>query len=200
MCRLRMVAPQLKEPMPVVIVLAAGLSQRFRKAGGSTDKLDALLGDMSVMDHVLASVRASGLLWHVVDRSHTAHLAHQGMGTSIACGVAATANASGWLVLPADLPLICPDTLRAVADAMRQHAVVVPRYRGLRGHPVGFRFECRDELLALSCDMGAKRLVERFGHIDLEVEDLGSVLDVDTPQALNEVKKVLKIGHSELTQ
>lgn len=184
---------------PVVIVLAAGLGERYRLAGGSTDKLDALLGDVPVREHVLASVRASGLPWHVVERSHTAHLAQPGMGASIACGVAATAQACGWLILPADLPLIQSATLRALVNAMRQHAVVVPRYRGQRGHPVGFGRECREALLALSGDKGAKQLFEQFGRADLNVADLGCVLDVDTPQALAWAQRCLDLGYRNLS-
>ncbi len=183
---------------PVVIVLAAGSGERYRQAGGGTDKLDALLGDVPVREHVMSSVRASGLPWHVVERSHTAHSAHPGMGTSIACGVAATAEACGWLILPADLPLIQPATLRALANAMQQHAVVVPRYRRQRGHPVGFGYECREALLALSGDIGAKKLIEQFEHIELKVADLGCVLDVDTPHALDWAQKFLDFGHRDM--
>jgi molybdenum cofactor cytidylyltransferase len=50
------------------------------------------------------------------------------MGDSIAAGVRATADAAGWLVLPGDLPLIQPATLRAVAQALARHPVVVPVY------------------------------------------------------------------------
>ena len=40
------------------------------------------------------------------------------MGDSIAAAVRATAQAPGWLVLPGDLPLIRPDTLRTMAAAL----------------------------------------------------------------------------------
>ena len=111
---------------PTVIVLAAGTGSRFRAHGGTSGKLQALLAGRPVLEHVLQAVRDSGLPWHVVTQEATASLSPQGMGTSIACGVAATAQSKGWLILPGDLPLIQAHSLRAVAQALATHAVVVP--------------------------------------------------------------------------
>ena len=111
---------------PTVIVLAAGTGSRFRAHGGTSGKLQALLAGRPVLEHVLQAVRDSGLPWHVVTQEATASLSPQGMGTSIASGVAATAQSTGWLILPGDLPLIQAHSLRAVALALATHAVVVP--------------------------------------------------------------------------
>ena len=170
--------------LPTVLILAAGRSERFRAASGGVDKLEADLGGRRVRDWVLDSVHRSGLPWHVVERSHTAHLNLPGMGDSIACGVAATAQAQGWLVLPADLPLVQASTILQVAQRLTTHAVVVPTWQGERGHPVGFAAVCRDDLLVLSGDSGARAVVQRFGAHLLPVDDAGCVFDVDTPEAL----------------
>lgn len=170
--------------LPLVIVLAAGKGERFKASGATQDKLQSLLCGQTVREHVLAAVRASGLPWHVVERTHTAHLTNPGMGDSIACGVAATPDAHGWLILPADLPLIQPQTLLAVAEALQQHAVVVPRYSGQQGHPVGFAPLCRDALRQLTGDQGARAVVAQHTPCRLDVDDEGCVLDVDTVDAL----------------
>lgn len=175
----------------VVLVLAAGAGTRFAASGGHGHKLSAVIAGHSVRDHVLASVRASGLPWHVVERTDTAHLDHPGMGDSIACGVAATAQAKGWLILPADLPLVQPDTLLWVAHALRSHAVVVPTFHDHPGHPVGFAAECRDALLALRGDQGARSVVAQHAVCRLPVDDEGCVLDVDTVDALAQAERVL---------
>lgn len=174
--------------LPTVIVLAAGKGERFKASGATQDKLDTLLNGQSVRAHVLAAVQASGLPCHVVERSHTAHLPQPGMGDSIACGVAATAGANGWLILPADLPLIQSSTLLAVAAALQQHEVVVPRYQGQNGHPVGFSVTCRSDLLQLTGDQGARSVVGQHHACRLDVEDEGCVLDVDTVDLLKQVE------------
>jgi molybdenum cofactor cytidylyltransferase len=163
---------------PVVLVLASGRGERFRASGGQVHKLQALLAGKPVLERTLNAVRASGLDWHLEDAGHP------GMGDSIAAAVRATAHAGGWLVLPGDLPLIAPESLRTVAAALAGAAVVRPSHGGVRGHPVGFSAACRDALLALSGEAGASAIVQarqRAGQVlELPLADAGCVTDIDT--------------------
>jgi molybdenum cofactor cytidylyltransferase len=177
---------------PTVLVLAAGQGSRFKASGGSVDKLDALLHGQSVRSHVLAAVHASGLPHHVVERHHLAGIPDAGMGDSIACGVTATPHANGWLILPADLPLIQPATLLEVAHALRAHAIVVPFFNQTRGHPVAFQACFRDELMRLTGDVGARRIVSQRVFHPLNVNDQGVVLDVDTVELLDAAHRALQ--------
>lgn len=168
---------------PTVIVLASGRGERFRAAGGSGSKLQAALGDRTVLEHTLAAVRASGLPWHLEDSGHP------GMGDSIAAAVRATAGAAGWLVLPADLPLVLPATLQAVAQALCGSVQAAqPRHRGERGHPVGFAAGCLPQLAALAGPLGAapvlRALREAGAVAEIEVDDIGILTDIDTPEQL----------------
>lgn len=178
----------LSERPPVVVILAAGAGERFRAAGGAQPKLQSPFVRegvcRTVLGHVVAAAQASGLPWHVVSADATAHQPLQGMGTSIATGVAATADAGGWLVLPGDLPLIRSESLLAVAQALHDHAVVVPVVQGQRGHPVGFGPVCRSALLALRGEQGARSVIARWSPSMLELHDPGCIMDVDTPERL----------------
>lgn len=110
--------------------------------------------------------------------------ADDGMGTSLACGVRATARAHGWLVALADMPWIAPATIARVAAAIADGApVAAPFHRGERGHPVGFGAACYEELAALSGDDGAKSVVaaRRDRLVRIDVDDGGILRDVDTP-------------------
>jgi molybdenum cofactor cytidylyltransferase len=173
---------------PVVLILASGRGARFIASGGSGSKLQARLGGKPVLEHTLDAVRASGLQWHLEDSGH------EGMGDSIAAGVRATHTASGWLVLPGDLPLVRPGTLQAVADAIATHTIAVPHHNGQRGHPVGFAASCRDALLQLTGAQGAAAVVRAQppgAVIHLELGDPGIVMDIDTVADLEAAERLL---------
>lgn len=175
---------------PTVIVLASGRGERFRAAGGQGSKLAALLAGVPVLAHTLAAVRASGLPWHLEDAGHP------GMGDSIAAAVRATADAQGWLILPGDLPLVQPASLRAVADAVAQGAKAAqPRYGDERGHPVGFAADAREALMGLAGGQGAAPVLRALrasgAVVDLVLDDVGIVTDIDTPDALAHAERLL---------
>jgi molybdenum cofactor cytidylyltransferase len=113
------------------------------------------------------------------------------MGDSIACGVAATPEAHGWLVLPADLPLIQAATLLQVAQALQSQPVVVPFYLGKPGHPVGFSALCREDLKKLTGDQGARAVVAKHAYFKLDVADAGVTFDVDTLDLLKQAEALM---------
>lgn len=179
---------------PTVVVLAAGKGRRFE---GAAHKLQQRLGESSVLGNTLRHAIASHLPLVVVTTAALADAAaglvaardvvvvpetpgSYGMGHSIAAGVAARADASGWLLLPGDMPMVQPSTLLAVAAALGHHAVAYAQYRGRRGHPVGFSAELYSELIRLAGDEGARRIVARYPAIGVDVEDPGVLVDVDT--------------------
>lgn len=186
---------------PVVVVLAAGRGSRF---AGERHKLERTIEGLSVLDHALGRVVASQLPFIVVTTAGLAPLAQRtvaardvlvldealpfGMGHSIAAGVGARPHASGWLVLPGDMPLVQPATLLAVAAALAEHhPVVYAQHHGRRGHPVAFSAELFSELIALDGDEGARRLVARYPAYAVEVDDAGVLIDVDTQQDLDDL-------------
>ncbi len=193
---------------PHIIVLAAGQSTRF---GANQHKLLQPWLGTTLLENTLRHGVASHLPMVVVTTEPLAAVARQhvaardvvvlpamgsgsssplGVGFSIAAGVAASPNASGWLVLPADMPLIQPATLQRVARQLAGHPVVFAQYHGRRGHPVGFAAELYSELTSLTGDDGAKRLVARYPAHAVIVDDPGVLLDVDTPADLNEARRM----------
>ena len=180
---------------PAVVVLAAGAGSRYRgtrhklseKLGGDTVLVrtlrNAIESEMSVVLVISETliVEAKGLVapqdMVVVDaRSQVGW----GMGDSIAAGVSIHASATGWLVLPADMPLVRPSSLRAVAAALDQQPIAFAQHRGRRGHPVGFGAELFSELVMLKGDEGARRLLARYPTAAVELDDPGVLFDIDT--------------------
>ena len=190
-----------------VIVLAAGKGSRFE---GNDHKLSQRLGAATVLGTTLRHAIASHLEVVVVTTEAFADLARRsvaardvvvlpevgsddavplGMGYSIAAGVGARPDASGWLILPGDMPLVQPSTLVAVARLLDDHAVVYAQHRGKRGHPVGFAPELYSELLALGGDEGARRLVARYPAFGIELDDPGILIDIDTTDDLESARR-----------
>lgn len=203
--------------LPTVIVLAAGGGFRFTGRG---HKLAQDLGASSVLGTTLDQVVASRLPAVVVTTAALAEIAARhvasrdvvilppvdstsaeplGMGYSIAAGVAARANSPGWLILPADMPLIQPATLLAVAAQLGQYPAAFAQYRGRRGHPVGFAAELYSELIVLSGGDGARRLLSRYPSAAVEVDDRGVLLDIDTEADLSLLRRVAA-GSPEVPQ
>jgi molybdenum cofactor cytidylyltransferase len=189
--------------VPTVIVLAAGQGQRF---SGNGHKLAQVLGANTVLGATLEKVLASHLPVLVVTTAALAGVASQhvaacdvlvlpdsvagrGMGHSIAAGVAARANAHGWLLLPGDMPLVRPTSLHAVARALALNAAAYAQHRGRRGHPVGFGPELYTELTSLTGDEGARRILARFPALAVDVADAGVLVDIDTVEDLQGVKQ-----------
>lgn len=192
---------------PVVIVLAAGKGSRFV---GADHKLAQNLGALTVLGTTLQHAIASHLQVVVVTTQGLTDVACRsvaardvivlpevgtpgetalGMGYSISVGVGARPDAAGWLILPGDMPRVQPSTLQAVARQLEHHAVAYAQYKGRRGHPVGFSPELYSELIALSGDEGARRLIARYPAFGVEVDDPGVLVDVDTQSDLDSLRR-----------
>jgi molybdenum cofactor cytidylyltransferase len=116
------------------------------------------------------------------------------MGHSIAAGVSARPDARGWLILPGDMPLVRPASMLAVARQLEHHPVVYAQHKGRRGHPVAFSPELYSELVTLTGDEGARRLIARYPAIGVELDDAGVLVDVDTQADLDDVRRVDRVG------
>jgi molybdenum cofactor cytidylyltransferase len=179
---------------PTIVVLAAGPGRRF---GADGHKLLQSLGPGTVLAATIHHAIETGWPVAVVTTAALAPTAapwiatrdlvvlddaaaERGVGFSIAAGVAAHARASGWLVLPGDMPLVRASTMMAVGAALAEHPVAYAQHNGRPGHPVGYAAELFSELMGLSGDAGARRLVARYPAVPVEVDDPGVLIDVDT--------------------
>jgi molybdenum cofactor cytidylyltransferase len=188
------------------ILLAAGKGARFGGAklltplpvtahgvgAGTAIGVASGLHLLSALPEVVAVVRPGDSILSSQLRAAGARViecprADEGMGASLACGVAAAADANGWVVALADMPWISPATIALVVDALRDGAdIVATSHIGVRGHPVGFALAHYAALRALAGDEGAKSILaaHRNSLQLIEVADSGVVRDVDTPADL----------------
>jgi len=104
------------------------------------------------------------------------------IGSSVAAGVCAAADARGCIIGLADMPWVQTATVSVLAERLHQGAsIVAPVHRGRRGNPVGFAAHWFPELIDLSNDLGARDLLSR--NIDqlqlVDTADAGILADVD---------------------
>ena len=180
--------------LPVGILLAAGQSQRF-----GSNKLLHLIMDNNLMLLVTAEKLVSVLPNSIAVINHdlasyTTELeqlglrvvineqANRGMGSSIACGIDASQDATGWLLTLADMPYIKTETMMQLANRIKDGAdMVAPIFEQQRGHPVGFKQQYKDELIALNDDVGARHILTKYqGQLELvPTNDTGVITDID---------------------
>lgn len=112
----------------------------------------------------------------------------EGMITSIQQGLAALdEQAEAFFIVLADQPGIGPEVYdRLIGEFKRatpQKNIVLPTYRGRRGHPALFSVKYRREALRLKGDVGFRQILQEHPEDILAVEmDSDSILqDIDTP-------------------
>jgi molybdenum cofactor cytidylyltransferase len=85
-----------------------------------------------------------------------------------------------------DVPLVAPSTIRSVVEAWRRTRapIVRPAVGVRRGHPVIFDRAVFHELRRAPVDAGARAVLSaHFDEIvNVPVDDLGCIVDVDTPE------------------
>ena len=107
---------------------------------------------------------------------------------SIRAGISEIVNYSVeyMAVWPVDQPHVALETMQGLQAAFgdHRHAIVVPTFRGRRGHPVLFGREVFHELLAAPPDQGARSVVRRLPDrvLSVPVSDPAVLEDIDTPE------------------
>jgi molybdenum cofactor cytidylyltransferase len=114
----------------------------------------------------------------------------KGQLSSIQAGIRSLPDGGndGMILAPVDHPIV---SAALVAQLIEQFdssgkAIVLPTYKGRRGHPLIFRASLYPELLAASAEVGARQVV--WAHADdvreVPTEEEGVVLNINDPAAL----------------
>jgi len=97
----------------------------------------------------------------------------------------------GIVLCPVDHPLVSASLVSELVDRFyeEKRAIVLPTYRGKRGHPVIFSSQLFGELLAAPAEMGARAVVWAHAADVLEVptDEEGVILNLNDPDMLNRV-------------
>ena len=176
------------------ILLAAGASRRF----GTDKRLHRLDGTAMVVRTAARYAETFNTLFVVTRKDDDAvarlvepleptiviaEQAAQGMGRSLAAGVAAAASHPFVFIALADMPFAQPATLRGLLELAAPGCIVRPLYKGTPGHPVGFAQDYYEALTQLEGDQGAREVIRRHSRslVQLWTDDAGVVKDIDRP-------------------
>jgi molybdenum cofactor cytidylyltransferase len=187
--------------MITAVVLSAGESSRMGRP-----KALLPIDGQTFIEKIVASLRQSGREKIVVVLGHNAEamaqkIAHlpvtvlvnsdypRGQLSSLQVAVRhllGDQDCRGMLVHLVDHPYIDAELVNLLIERFEASGklIVVPRFRGKRGHPVIFARSLFDELLRAPMDQGAKAVVNAHREETLEVEtaDPGITVDIDTPE------------------
>jgi len=185
------------------VVLAAGESRRM-----GTQKLLLPFGDTTVAGAVVKAVEASRASRTLVvlgaDREAVrSELESEapsksfdfavnpdyrlGMLTSIQAGIRALPpEAKAAVIVLGDQPFLASRVIDMIVEAYGKSAkgIVIPAFKGRRGHPVLIDLKYRAEVLALDpCDgLRALMLAHPEDILEVEVDDPNILRDLDTPE------------------
>ncbi|MDZ4183959.1 MAG: nucleotidyltransferase family protein [Desulfuromonadales bacterium] len=108
----------------------------------------------------------------------------EGMFSSVQTGVSLLGRGcQAFFILPADIPLVKPETLRTLLDVFRQGDADVcrPSFRGRYGHPPLISTALIPAILDFRGPGGLRALLTCYGDrtVDVAVDDPGILLDLD---------------------
>jgi len=179
------------------ILLGAGESKRMGR-----EKLSLLWGKRTILEHCLQTLLRSSVkevILVVNDRNEMIVRQwsknrvkvvvnpdyRKGMSSSIRCGLKVLdPKSDGILISLGDQPFIKTRTINALIGAFRkaEEKIIVPSFRGRRGHPVIFHRKCEEELLRLRGDEGGKTIIMKHPEDVrmIPVKSEGVLRDIDT--------------------
>jgi len=109
----------------------------------------------------------------------------RGMSTSIIAGLNHVDTQTRAVMLAlGDQPLIGSLTINRLIRAFYRHdrGIIIPTYRGKRGHPIIFAIKYKEELLKLKGDVGGRQIIKDHPNdvLSVEVASESVVVDFDT--------------------
>ncbi|MBM9519717.1 NTP transferase domain-containing protein [Desulforhopalus vacuolatus] len=113
----------------------------------------------------------------------------KGMFSSVQVGVEDMEGQDAFFVLPVDIPLIRPATIKMLLKAHKSKKVTYPEFAGEKGHPPLISGELRREILDSDGSGGLAAVLEKSSSLNVKVWDRHILHDADTPEAFANLEK-----------
>ena len=170
------------------------------------------VGGQTFLEHAIGLFRLGGIedivtvvghraqeLLPVVRAAASRHVINaryqDGMFSSIQAGIAALKDpVDAFFLLPVDIPLVRPSTVRRLADGFYGYSkppVCHPRFQSRRGHPPLINAGLIDRILTYDGPDGMRGLLHSFEDraIDISVDDPFIHLDADSDEDLSVLRE-----------
>jgi molybdenum cofactor cytidylyltransferase len=181
-----------------VVILAAGYSSRLGK-----NKMELLIDDKPILALVIEAFYPLCDKIHVVGGHYYDEISQitkkypkvnlikndnysLGMFSSVLAGIKEVSN--DCFITPGDYPLITSELVEIIGNITG--AFVVPTYKGNRGHPVKLSKEVVEDLKNEPIHSNLKVFRDRYEIVHVEVDEQGILLDVDTMESYERVKRI----------
>jgi len=113
-----------------------------------------------------------------------------GMFFSVKTGIQAV-RGDRFFIIPGDQPVVKLETFKTLLE--HDDDIVIPRYKGKKGHPVLFKSELIPEILSWSDTEILRNYIHSKNQVEIiDVDDPGIGLDVDTAEDYEMIKKYYK--------
>jgi len=109
-----------------------------------------------------------------------------GMFTSVKRGIHEI-KTERFFIIPGDQPLVQAETYQKMLAVDAD--IVIPRYKGKKGHPVLFQSHLIEEILAMPDEACLRDFIHSKNAVCIDLDDWGILLDVDNPADYKTVKK-----------
>lgn len=186
------------------VITAAGLSSRM---GAFKPLLP--IGGQPLLQRTVDNLRCCGLRRIIVAAGRQAEeieallipqgirvvrnelFAQSTMLDSVQLGLAALKDTDYCFVLPGDMPMIAPHTLRLLLEQVMTSdaAVIYPLYQGQKAHPPLISARCYEYILHYQGEGGLQGALTRWQAEEalVAVPDRGCTLDADTPDDYRQI-------------
>ncbi|MDB4614480.1 nucleotidyltransferase family protein [bacterium] len=196
----------------IAVIPAAGLSRRMGQPKllmpiGSSSVIERLLNVLlqAKVESVIVVCRADDLALQRAATACgaivvTAAVDPPDMRTSVQHGLDYAAehfpmaDDDGWLLIPADHPVLTGPTVSLLIEifSSQNPDVLVPTHNEGRGHPTIFSWRLAKQVRQLPADKGLNVLARDEANriVEFEVDDPTVLLDLDTPEDYDRILKV----------
>ena len=113
-----------------------------------------------------------------------------GMASSIKTGLnLLTEQTEAFFICLGDMPMVNHNVYNQIIKFYKKKEIIVPNYKGQQGNPVLFNKSMKKEIMSISGDVGAKKIIEvnKEKIFNLEINDEGITKSFDTKENFNSI-------------